>query len=186
MSSSFVTRNALAQALKSLMMHYPINKISVKMVTDTCGVTRHTFYNYYHDVYELLGWIFENEVIEELDEHCSLSNWKEGLRIVLQYTIDNKTICINTYKSLGREHLEIFLLKTFLTVLNGVVEEISKDKNIDENIIKEVSNFFSYAITGEFLSWINSGLKEDKEEIACRVGKMLDGTILRILNESSD
>ena len=83
------------------MEHNSINKISVKMVTDKCEVTRHTFYNHFHDVYELLGWIFENEVIEELDEFCSLSNWKNGLFIVLKYTLDNKIICINTYKSLG-------------------------------------------------------------------------------------
>ncbi|SHJ47662.1 transcriptional regulator, TetR family [Anaerocolumna jejuensis DSM 15929] len=183
MSSSLITKNALAQALKSLMLHQPINKISVKMVADTCSVTRHTFYNHFHDVYELLGWIFENEVIEELDEHCSLSNWKEGLLIVLNYTQENRTICVNTCKSLGREHLEMFLCKTFTTVLTGVIEDISRDLKftVEDGKKTEVSEFFSYAITGEFLKWINNGMKEDKVAIADRIEKMLDGTILRII-----
>jgi len=185
MSSSLVTKNALAQAFKSLMMHTPINRISVKMVSDTCSVTRHTFYNHFHDVYELLEWIFENEVIDELDECCSLSNWKDGLILVLQYTLDNKTICINTCKSLGREHLEMFLYKTFTTVLEGVIEDITKEMNIDDKLKKEVSEFFSYAITGEFLKWINNGLKEKKEDIADRIERMLDGTILRIIKVNS-
>lgn len=185
MSASFVTKNALAQSLKGLMVHNPINKISVKMVTDACGVTRHTFYNYFHDVYELLGWIFENEVVEELDEHRSLPNWKEGLILVLQYTLDNRTICTNTCRSLGREHLEMFLYKTFTTVLTGVIDDISATMNVDQKIKDEMSEFFSYAITGEFLNWIGTGLKEDKEEIADRVGKMLDGTILHIINENA-
>jgi len=185
MSASIVTENALASSLKSLMKKYPINKISVKMVTDKCGVTRHTFYNHFHDVYDLLEWIFENEVIDELDEYCSLSNWKKGIFIVLKYTLDNKIICSNTCKSLGREHLEMFLTKTFNKVLSGVISDITKDMNVDEKIKNEVSEFFSYAISGEFLHWINSGLKEKEEDIADRIEIMLDGTILRIMKSNS-
>ena len=181
MSASLVTKNALAISLKSLMEKYPINKISVKMVTDKCGVTRHTFYNHFHDVYELLAWIFENEVIDELDEYCSLSNWKKGIFIVLKYTLDNKIICSNTCNSLGREHLEMFLTKTFNKVLSGVISDITKDMKVDEKIKQEVSEFFSYAISGEFLHWINSGLKEKEEDIADRIEIMLDGTIMRIM-----
>lgn len=185
MSSSYVTKKALAQALKSLMMHDSINKISVQMVTDACCVTRHTFYNHFHDVYELLGWIFENEVIEELDECCSLSKWKDGLGIVLQYTLDNRTICTNTCKSLGREHLEIFLCKTFTTVLDGVIEDITRGMHVDAALKQEVAEFYSYAITGEFLQWINHGLKEEKEVISGRIERMLDGTILRLMKLNS-
>ncbi|WP_411682115.1 TetR-like C-terminal domain-containing protein [Clostridium thailandense] len=181
MSNSHVTKNALALSLKQLMKQTPVNKITVKMVTDTCGVTRHTFYNHFHDVYDLLKWIFENEVIEELDQCCSLSNWKTGLVLVLQYTLDNKTICINTTKSLGREHLEVFLCKIFTEVLEGVIKDITREMNVEEKIKKETAVFFSYAITGQFLEWINTGLKEKKEDIADRVERMLGGTILRIM-----
>lgn len=186
MSASLVTKHALANSLKLLMSKHPINKITVTMVTDTCGVTRHTFYNHFHDVYELLGWIFEHEVIDELDEYCSLSNWKKGLDLVLQYTLDNKTICMNTYKSLGRDHLEMFLYKTFNTVLEGVIADITKELKVKDKTKTEVALFFSYAITGEFLQWIKNGLKEKKEDIIDRIEMMLDGTILRIMTKNSN
>jgi probable dihydroxyacetone kinase regulator len=187
MSSSLITKNALAQALKSVMLHHSLNKISVKMVTDACGVTRHTFYNHFHDVYELLDWIFENEVVDELDEHCRFSDWKEGLMIVLSYTQENRVICTNTCKSMGREHLEMFLYKTFIKVLAGVIDDILTDLNIfiEESMKKEISEFYSYAVTGEFLKWINNGMKEKKEDIAERIARMLDGTILYMIKKIS-
>ncbi len=185
MSTSLITKNALAHSLKELMLHYPINKISVQMVTDSCKVTRHTFYNHFHDVYELLGWIFENEIIEELDECCSLAEWKNGLMLVLQYTLNNRIICVNTCKSLGREHLELFLSKTFRTVLEGVIEDITRDMNVDSKVKSEAAEFFSYAISGEFLHWITNGLKENTDDIANRVELMLDGTILKIMNANN-
>lgn len=181
MSTSHVTKNALALSLKQLMKETPINKITVKMISDTCRVTRHTFYNHFHDIYDLLEWIFENEVIEELDKCCSLDNWKAGLLLVLDYTLENKTICINTAKSLGREHLEMFLCKTFTKVLEGVIKDITIEMDVDEKIKKETAVFFSYAITGQFLEWLGIGLKERKEDIADRIERMLGGTIFRIM-----
>lgn len=181
MSKANLTKHALATSLKQLMEHHLLSKISVKMVTDRCGVTRHTFYYHFHDIYELLSWIFENEVIDELDEYCTLSGWKQGLLIVLQYTIDNKTICMNTCRSLGREHLERFLCGTFNKMLSGIINDITRGMNVEEKIKKETEVFFSYAITGEFLEWINKGLKEEKEEVANRIERMLDGTIQRIM-----
>lgn len=181
MSASLVTKNALANSLKLLMKENLLSKITVKMVTDKCGVSRHTFYNHFHDVYDLLEWIFENEVIEELDECCNLEGWKYGVVLVLQYTFDNKQICINTCKSIGRELLEVFLQNIFTKVLNGVISDITKDMNVDKKIKNQTASFFAYAITGEFLHWINSGLKEEKEDIVNRIDLMLDGTILRIM-----
>ena len=63
MSTKQFTERALEHALKELMKVHPINKITVKMITDYCGVTRHTFYNHFSDIYELLGSLFEHEVI---------------------------------------------------------------------------------------------------------------------------
>ena len=56
---------------------------------------------------------------------------------------------------------------------------------VDGKIKEETAVFFSYAISGQFLQWINNGLKEDKEEIAEIIERMLDGTILRIMKVNS-
>jgi probable dihydroxyacetone kinase regulator len=181
MSASYITEKALADSLKRLMEIHPVNKITVKMITDYCSLTRHTFYNHFKDVYELLGWIFENEVIDDLEKCCSLTGWKSGVLIVLQYTLNNKIICLNTFRSLGREHLEMFLYKTFYEVLQGVIKDITKNMEVDENIKKETADFFSYGITGQFLAWLNNGLKENPNDIADRVEKLLEGTILGIM-----
>ncbi len=185
MSASYVTEKALADSLKKLMNMKPVNKITVKMITDDCCLTRHTFYNHFKDIYDLLGWIFENEVIEDLEKYCNLFNWKKGVLMVLQYTLDNKTICLNTFRSLGREHLEIFLYKTFYNVLQGVIKDITQEMNVDEYIKEETADFFSYAISGQFLAWLNNGLKENPKDIADRIEKILDGTILRIMSKNN-
>lgn len=55
MSNINITKQALGNALKALMLEKSINKITVRELTAYCGLTRHTFYNHFQDVYELLG-----------------------------------------------------------------------------------------------------------------------------------
>lgn len=62
------TRSNLRQAFWDLYAERPLEKISVREITDRAGYNRATFYLYYHDVYELLGEIEDQllDVIERL------------------------------------------------------------------------------------------------------------------------
>lgn len=55
------TRANLRQAFWELYATTPIEKISVRQITDRAGYNRATFYLYYHDVYELL-----DEIVDEV------------------------------------------------------------------------------------------------------------------------
>lgn len=181
MTVSSFTEKALAESLKKLMTAYPVNKIRIKMITDDCGLTRHTFYNHFKDVYDLLGWIYENEIIDDLEKSCELKHWKEGILLVLQYTLNNQTICLNTFRSLGRDHLEAFLFKVFSKVLTGIIDDITLSTNADEKIKKETAEFYANAISGVFIAWLKQGLKEDPNRIADRIEMMLKGNIFRLM-----
>ena len=58
---SLLTEKALAASLKKLLEKKTLDKITVKDITDDCGVNRQTFYYHFHDVYDLVEWIFTEE-----------------------------------------------------------------------------------------------------------------------------
>ena len=64
---SQITKNALAASLKKLLSKKELSKITITNITEECGVNRQTFYYHFKDIYDLLEWIFTNEVIEEID-----------------------------------------------------------------------------------------------------------------------
>ena len=49
----------LADAMKSCMKKAPVEKITVKEITEECGVTRQTFYRNFQDKYDLINWYFD-------------------------------------------------------------------------------------------------------------------------------
>lgn len=54
----------LAKSLKELAAKRPVEKITIKEITDRAGVIRPTFYHHFQDKYELLEWIIHTELLE--------------------------------------------------------------------------------------------------------------------------
>ena len=50
----------LANAMKELLVHTPVDKITVKQIVDQCDVTRPTFYRHFKDKYDLINWNLYN------------------------------------------------------------------------------------------------------------------------------
>ena len=47
---SELTKRAIQESFKKLLSNQPLDKITVKNITDDCGVNRNTFYYHYSDI----------------------------------------------------------------------------------------------------------------------------------------
>ena len=54
----------LAESLKALAARRPIEKITIREITEKAGVIRPTFYNHFQDKYELLEWIVRRDLMD--------------------------------------------------------------------------------------------------------------------------
>ena len=73
------TRYRLAEAIRELMQKKTLDRISVREITDRCGVTRQTFYRSFRDKYDLVNWYFEKlaqQSFKQMGVSCTL---REGL-----------------------------------------------------------------------------------------------------------
>ena len=73
---SEITKKALAETLKKLLSKNKLNKITIKEITEDCGINRQTFYYHFKDIYDLLEWIYKNEVIQEIEEKTTYETWQ--------------------------------------------------------------------------------------------------------------
>ena len=58
---SDLTKRALAEALKNRLSKTTVKNITIKDLTDDCGLNRQTFYYHFSDIYGLMEWIFVDE-----------------------------------------------------------------------------------------------------------------------------
>ena len=89
---SQITKRALASALKELLEHKPLNKITIADITEQCGVNRQTFYYHFQDIYALLEWIYTTDAQRLLEGKRDGDTWQQGFLQVLKYIRDNRDL----------------------------------------------------------------------------------------------
>ncbi|MEG0732088.1 MAG: TetR/AcrR family transcriptional regulator C-terminal domain-containing protein [Vagococcus sp.] len=176
-----LTKKALSQALKELMTHIPFEKITINDVTNTAGVSRNTFYYHFSDINELLEWTYDNEIVNGLETYEDLETWKDGLLSVLNYTEENRKFCLNTFHSINRDRLEIFLYDITYGMLVSIM-----DQSYDETILKkdlkiQIADFYGRAIVSQVIHWLTTRLEEPKDQLIARVERVTKGTIELII-----
>ena len=80
----------LAESFKELGLTEPIDKITIKEITDKAGVIRPTFYNHFQDKYELLEWIIRTEILEPIMPLFQGGFIKEGFTLIFTNVAKDK------------------------------------------------------------------------------------------------
>ncbi len=89
MADSNITKRALGESLKGLMLEVPFSKISVGEICERCSMNRKSFYYHFRDKYELVNWIFEREFIINERAQDNSSVWEVVNRLSF-YLYNNK------------------------------------------------------------------------------------------------
>ena len=58
---SQITKRALEQSLKNLLLQKPITKITINDIAEDGGINRMTFYYHFKDIYDLVEWSCEED-----------------------------------------------------------------------------------------------------------------------------
>lgn len=182
---SQITKNALATALKKLLSKKELSKITISNITEECGVNRQTFYYHFKDIYDLLEWIFTNEVIEEIDNEIE-ENWQQKFIYIFEYVIQNKEFIKNVYSSGSKEYFLKFVYKQTNLLIINFIEKEYKDKKIKDENKKFIANFYKYGFAGIIESWIVAGMKEKPENIIKKLDVMITGNFEEAVKKMSN
>ncbi|WP_455715600.1 dihydroxyacetone kinase transcriptional activator DhaS [Anaerosporobacter sp.] len=157
MSESMITKQAIATGFKKLMNEKPFDKITILDITKTCGLNRQTFYYHFQDKYELLNWIFYNEVILVLTKDLSLDTWPDNLYNMLTVMKENGTFYRNAINHSFQEEFKNYLLNISEELFYNTIDHIKGDYPMPEDDQKFLSRFLSFGVVDSIVWWI----KED-------------------------
>ena len=86
-----MTKNALADSLKTLLETRTVDKITISDITEHCGVNRMTFYYHFQDIYDLLEWSWIREANKVLNgKRLTIPGSKGFCRFLTQFRTTNR------------------------------------------------------------------------------------------------
>ena len=176
------TERAIVETLNEMLKKHPIDKITVKDLTEACGISRNTFYYHFHDIYEVLTRSFLEQIDVLLKEHEGEESWEETFHEGLGFLYENKAAIDHIYWSVNRDALDRFLDEVVYNYVRGVINKESVAGAYKDRTLSLAADFYKNALLGAVLGWIEGDMKERPEELAHLYNSVFQGTINGLLN----
>lgn len=174
---SRLTKRALEESLKRLLLTKPLNKITIADITSDCGISRMTFYYHFQDIYDLVEWACEEDAARAIAGNKTADTWQTGLLDTFLALRENKPFIASIYHDMSREQVERFLVPVVSDLVKSVVDEHAARRHVREQDRDFIARFFAHALIGTVLDWIARDMRDDPQQLVQRVATIADGAI---------
>ena len=174
---SQVTKRALEQSLKNLLLKKPLTKITVGDITEDCGINRMTFYYHFKDIYDLVEWSCLEDAKRALEEKKTYDTWQQGFLQIFKAVQENKPFILNVYRCVHREQVEKYLQPLADQLLLNVINEEAAGITVRDEDKQFIAQVYSYMFIGLMLDWIKDDMREDPQQIVEKLSKLIKGSV---------
>lgn len=174
---SQITKRALEQSLKNLLLKKPLNKITISDIAEDCGINRMTFYYHFQDIYDLVEWVCLEDARKALAEKKTHDTWQQGFLQIFNAVRENKPFVLNVYHCVDRAQVERYLKPLADDLIMGVISEESVGMSIRDEDKHFIARVYSYCFVGIMLDWVKDEMKEEPEIIVDKLALVLEGSI---------
>ncbi len=144
---SQLTQKAIVETTMRLVEQKTVKKITVRDIVEACGITRNTFYYYFHDIYEVLEYALAAGIERIGAQSCG---FEEFLTSSFAFCFEYQKVLYNLYHSVGYEPLADYLKKQVRPHLLGYLRSI---RGVEEDE-KLLCVLCEEALIGTLMRWV--------------------------------
>ena len=132
------TKYRLAAAMKECMKTTPVDAITVRQITEHCGVTRQTFYRNFLDKYDLINWYFDKLLARSFEHMGRGTTVLDSLEKKFTYIQEEKAFFAAAFRydrqNSLREHDFKLILAFYENLIREKLEEMCQDSPMNEKL----------------------------------------------------
>lgn len=164
MANTKLTKEALAKSLKELLAERPLDKISVKDITEHCGMSRNNFYYHFQDKYELISWIFYNDISKKVETYADSSKFLEdSFTSVCECLYKERDFYKKCFRYVEQNSLFEVLTELYMDLWTKTLKKRFENSGLDlsEEEIQLMAKMNTRAMVGMITDWVKKGMKDD-------------------------
>lgn len=177
MANSHITKQAIADGVKDLMATKPFASISVSDIARRCRINRNTFYYHFQDKYQVITWIFYNEITPIVQGGMRADCWSDSLFALCRAMQENRAFYLNALSVAGQNSFTQCLLDFYQSLVVSLLRSADQAGSLTEDDVSFVSRFYAYALIGTVLEWAKDGMTADPAPFIRRLERMINGEL---------
>lgn len=161
MSRSDLMKREFSRVLKELADSKPLESITVTELTKACGVSRGTFYNHFLDIYDLINWTFETDIIAPLQSYIleHKGTWSGITERCLFKMYENRSFYSQAVRNTGQNNLRDYMQQRNLDSWKLLIESYMGDsKKFDPETLNFIERYTAQGIANMVIAWAEQGM----------------------------
>lgn len=164
-NKNLYTKQLLADAFRSLLRKLPLSKITVKDLVDACELSRNAYYYYFHDKYDLMNWIIEQDLENKLHPHDPNLSYTEFYRDLIHMLHENSSFYSKCFSYDGQNSAYQYLREFLQDLAREKIRLIPESKTFTPDEILVVGNMIGCSLIDAIRMWHEGrGLRYDCNE----------------------
>ncbi len=176
------TKKAIIDGFLRILKEKSLDKVTVKDICELCEINRNTFYYYFDDVYDVLDYVFQMEKETVLRKNGENPSFYDDYRRSAAIIVNNRKAVIHIAESRHGEILRGYLEVVIDEFVRRAVRKKAEGYNLSEDDINYITAFYSYAILGSTMKWIELGLPPYKDDIITQISESFEVTIKDLID----
>ena len=158
MSDKKCTKDKLEASFKELLIKMPMEKITIKDITDMSGVIRPTFYNHFHDKYDVLEYTIWNDLLMPIKPLLINDMLIEGLTLLFSAIKNEQDFYKQAIKIEGQNSFESIAREQVSKLLYQVMTEkhTTLHSRYDWLSTKVIATYYAQAMVCMAIEWIKT------------------------------
>lgn len=160
-------KEKLAESFRALVLQMPLEKITIKDITDGAGVIRPTFYNHFKDKYDLIEWIWYQDVVSPVRTFWDMDMLIEARKLIFARILKEKEYYLRISRMEGQNSFPDIMMESIRQMCLEYIEAKGNNSGNEFGITKEdLADFYAHTVCYVLLRWIRSGMKQTPEEMS--------------------
>jgi len=156
----------ISQNLKEMCTRQSLESVTVRALSQKCGINRGTFYYHFKDIYDLIIWTFELEVAKPLEDYLTehdYGSWRGIMGYCLEQMYKSKAFYCQAFKIEGQNNLREYMEKRnydcWKILMNKYIEATHGTSVHSEQYLNFFIKYTAQAVSNMIVGWAIEGMK---------------------------
>ncbi len=168
------TKQIIGKAYLALLEEGGTKIITVKDVVDRAGVSRMTFYYHFHDIYELVDWIYRHS-FSDIPHHVHHVNdaWHFLAMRMIEIARTNEGHILDNYQHLDHTLLNHNLSRLIHDLVQECFDRSDDSGRLAPDDVKFFVHLLTFCMTGIMQRWFEHDLDFDPADYVDRFDRLI-------------
>ena len=189
MTEKIGVERRLIDSFKELALTVPVEKITIKEITDKAGVIRTTFYNHFQDKYMLMEKLFYEDIIKPVKPLLDNDMVDETLLLIFKNLQKEKALYTRLSHTSGQNSFEQIIRGLIRDMLIDYMNQRTSPAQLQ--LIRQkyrwltldnIADYYAQSMSFVAISWIQSSTDATPEEVAGIFDVILTSSLKDFLN----